>query len=332
MQSRKPRLSFRTTLPDGFRYEKVIVLVAFDRFSYFREVVRAIIGAEGSDDYTLIIAVDRPINSTSNNAWQHLVQFSQDLSTLAKLQNIPIKDVIVSVSDTNLGVWKNKKRAVEMGFRVSDFVVVLEDDIVLETDALRWFEWHIDSGFAFQNPRIALATCWSNLFQYDNRPVEPYDIFLVNEFGLLDKYYTRSWATPWGWAMWKRTWEVVGEAWSGQDINLGRMIQAQQWEETLPLVARCNNIGSFGAHKQGTTHGHIHKRSITSGYFPAIQKCGYQNINGSLRKQDFQSTFELINNAISSGIFERKADYSQLDLNLSVHDLSTLFENRESSC
>ena len=35
-----------------------------------------------------------------------------------------------------------------------------EDDIVVAHDALRWFEWHVTSGLIFDNPDIAVATCW----------------------------------------------------------------------------------------------------------------------------------------------------------------------------
>lgn len=86
------------------------------------------------------------------------------------------------------------------------------------------------------------------------------------------------WAQPWGWATWRRTWDAVGADWSGQDIKLARAIQAQGWFETMPLVARCNNIGSVGAHKKGKGVGHIHQRSVTSASFGNLAACRYREL------------------------------------------------------
>lgn len=115
---------------------------------------------------------------------------AEQLAWLAR-QGQGFAAVHVNASAANLGLWANKKRAVAAAFELSDFVVVLEDDVTLERDGLRWFEWHVTSGLIFSQPNLALATCWSASFPYWPAAVEGRDALAVRELGLLDKYWVR---------------------------------------------------------------------------------------------------------------------------------------------
>lgn len=287
-------------------FSKVITIVAFDRVQYFRRVIRSILAAERSESYSLVIAIDKPSNDSANAGWKLVVDLAESLR-VASQHGQMFHSVLVSISNENLGVWKNKKRGVTLGFEIADFVIVLEDDITLEVDALLWFEWHLESGLVFHNKSIGLATCWSNLFPVDEVSIEMHDILTVRRFGLLDKFMTRSWATPWGWAIWRSTWELVHRDWTGQDQNLGHLMQGLKLRETMPLVARCNNIGSHGVHKKGETTGHIQKRSITSGYFKNTQSCIYKPIESFISQvQENTGTFEYLSTVFPGGIFTRE--------------------------
>lgn len=317
-------------LPPGFRFKKVVAVIAYDRYEYFRQVIDSLRQAWGSDEYILAITIDglpetepedpgpgshagADSNGSQNGkgidasgdvkdgggkgsksgkkSKQHgsssfdragresIVAYSHHLQWLARNGRGAFKDVIVNASAVNLGVWPNKKRAVSGAMALSDFAIILEDDIVLERDALTWFEWHVTSGFIFERPDIAVATCWSTSFPYSESAVEGHDLLVTHDMGLLDKFWLDQWAQPWGWATWRRTWDAVGEGWNGQDLKLGRAIQAKGWFETMPLVARCNNIGSVGFHKQGLGVGHIHQRALTSASFPNLSACRYRELS-----------------------------------------------------
>lgn len=300
----------QAALPPDFRFKKVAAIIAFDRFEYFRRVVDGLRQAWGSHEYIVTITIDGPpsadgqgsgggqpgskkaggkkgggkkgskssSDSFNREGWEAIVAYAHHLQWLAAEGRGSFKEVIVNASEANLGVWPNKKRAVAGAMELSDFVVVLEDDIVLERDALRWFEWHVTSGLIFDRPEIAVATCWSSSFPYHSTAVEGHDLLVVREMGLLDKFWVDHWAQPWGWATWRRTWDAVGAGWSGQDIKLARAIQAQGWFETMPLVSRCNNIGSVGFHKKGAGVGHIHQRALTSASFPNLDRCAYREL------------------------------------------------------
>lgn len=122
--------------------------------------------------------------------WTDTVALAEQLAWLAQ-QGQGFAAVHVNASAANLGLWANKKRAVAAAFDLSDFVVVLEDDVTLEQDGLRWFEWHVTSGLIFSHPNLALATCWSASFPYWPAAVEGRDVLAVRELGLLDKYWVR---------------------------------------------------------------------------------------------------------------------------------------------
>jgi len=149
-------------LPDGFRYEKVVVLVAFDRFDYFQRALSALVSSDGSSLYTLIVAVDGLKANQPNEVVVGRERIINALDSVSKAGHFI--DVMVDVSDLNLGVWINKKRGVSLGFKLSDFVIVLEDDITISQDGLRWFEWHVTSGLIFRHRELATASCWSASF------------------------------------------------------------------------------------------------------------------------------------------------------------------------
>jgi hypothetical protein len=271
------------TIPSHFIFDKVAVVIAYDRFEYFRQTIDHLRRAWGSEHYTVLIKVDGPpTNRTTfdEEGWLSITQYAKDLEYLSS-RGIGFKEVRVNISDQNVGLWPNKKSGVQWGFQQSDFVVVLEDDITLDVDALEWFEWHVTSGLIFNRPEIALASCWSPSFPYDKKYMEGHDLLLASELHAIDKYSLNPWATPWGWATWKTTWDTLGSNWTGQDRHLGTMVRDHKWFETQPFIARCNNIGSYGAHKKGQDIGHIHQRTFTSGSFKNVKGCRYKELASS---------------------------------------------------
>lgn len=302
VHSLKKSIANSAKLPAEFNYTKIITVVAFDRFEYYRECIEGLRTAWGSNEYIIIINVDgrptKPGALYNSTGYDNIVTFSNQLKWLAEA-GVGFKDVIVSVAETQLGLHKNKKRAVQAGFNLSDFVIVVEDDVVFSPDALRWFEWHVSSGLIFNHTDIALATCYALPFPYDsNSLVEAYDLLAVSHLGLLDKYFLRHGHCPWGWAIWRRPWEDVQQEWTGQDLDLLRLVIGKNWFESQPMVARCNNVGLFGVHKRGPGHGSIHRRLVTSSNFLKTESCAYNEIkrgNTSLPfEKDYSHLFELL--------------------------------------
>ncbi|KAI8100276.1 hypothetical protein M9435_006761 [Picochlorum sp. BPE23] len=279
-------------------------MVAFDREKYFVESIESVLRAKGSEGYILLVAIDGQQSGAPNVGWERIVQYAEGLAELCSQKLLPMRDIKISVAHRNLGVWKNKKRAVAWGFEYTDFLIVLEDDITLDVDALRWFEFQSQAGMHPEHARWAVTTCWSNLFPaHEDLSVKCQDILAVKHLKLLDKYIERPWGTPWGWAIWQKTWHMFGEEWTGNDQHLGWLIRNHSMVETLPVVARCNNIGSEGVNKRGLFAGHIQRRSLTSGMFPTALQCHYQPLSRSYSKEISEAqTYNEINRILRSGM------------------------------
>lgn len=111
---------------------------------------------------------------------------------------------------------------------------------------------------------------------------------------------TDHWAVPWGWATWRRTWDAVGANWTGQDADLGQAVASRGWVESIPLVARCNNIGSVGTHRAGKVDWHIHQRALTSGSFRGLAACRYRDLHRA--NTSLHTTFEPLYAMLRHGI------------------------------
>lgn len=239
-----------TVLRDERRpYSKIAAFVAFDRYDYFKRSFEAFSKADGSEDYDVVVFLDGTGNYTSSYEYDEEghrkirdhVKASEWLSDrgLSKFKSVKLDE-----SKNNVGVWKNKKRAVSFSMETRDFAIIIEDDIVLSKDAVRWLEFPLASGLVHERPDIATSTCWSTSFPKTSDPkLSAFDRLSVDVMDMRDAYYENPWSTPWGWSIWKRTWEAVGEEWTGQDSDLARLVRGRGWKELMPLVSRCDNIG-----------------------------------------------------------------------------------------
>src|SRR5688572_20131990 len=63
----------------------------------------------------------------------------QEVIDVCKESNLPNYEVVVN--NKLLGLWANKKKCLHIGFGESDYVVHLEDDILISKDALLFYEW-----------------------------------------------------------------------------------------------------------------------------------------------------------------------------------------------
>ena len=148
-----------------------------------------------------------------------MVQHSQQLKALAEVGQGGFREV--QVSDTRLGVWPNKQA--RWPTPSPSLCGGLEDDILLNPDALRWFEWHVTSGLIFRRPEIGLSTCWSGAFPFD--PTSRPTIYGGQHSGAAGQVHAQLVGNALGLGDVGRTWDKVGSNWTGRDLKLGELVR-----------------------------------------------------------------------------------------------------------
>ena len=252
-------------------FSRVAVFVAYDRYEYFSRAFDAFLAARGSERYDVLVFVDgetgrKPGDAFDREGWLAIQKHAENAAFLASRGAISVKSVSLDVASSNLRVWANKKRAVAAAMERAEFAIVLEDDIVVAPDAIEWFEMAF--GLA-RDPRIATAVCWSTSFPATTDPtLKAFDRLAVETLGMRDQYYENAHATPWGWSVWRSSWEKIGAGWTGQDSDLARIVRERGMVELMPQLARCDNVGAHGSTMRGGAGDPVHARALTSGDFP----------------------------------------------------------------
>jgi hypothetical protein len=103
---------------------KVITMCHFNRPEYSRQVFESLRGCDGISDYLILPHVE-PGND----------------EVRALVEGVDFAECIPTFNSEQFGVGLNTELALADGFRRSDFVIHLEDDVPLASDALQYFEW-----------------------------------------------------------------------------------------------------------------------------------------------------------------------------------------------
>lgn len=131
-----------------------------------------------------------------------------------------------------LGCWVNKKQALDIGFESSDYIIHLEDDVLLSRDALLYFEWakrFID----LSNDPVATVTAYNRFDQKD----------YIESYATPSKARKRAWYNSTAWAIHKPIYNLLNN-WTGEDRDLMRQLhQEKNMFELYPCLSRANNIG-----------------------------------------------------------------------------------------
>lgn len=171
---------------------------------------------------------------------QHEVIFvvepgNDEVLKLCETAALPKYDVVKN--DRLYGLWTNKIRCLELGFERGDFVVHLEDDLLLSRDALIYYEW-CNRTYA-SHP--AIFSC--NTFN----KIRAFDFFNVTCAKCGSPPYTqvrtRPQFTSIGMAFWKNRFESIRSVFDGSDISINDYVAKHQLLETYPVLSRINHIG-----------------------------------------------------------------------------------------
>jgi hypothetical protein len=305
-------------------FSRVAVFVAYDRYEYFYRSFDAFIAARGAEKYDILVFVDgeagrKPEDAFDREGWLAIQKHAYSASFLASRGAIPVKSVKLVVAPSNLGVWKNKKRAVAAAMERAEFAIVLEDDIVVSRDAIDWLEFPVTSGMA-KDPRISTATCWSTSFPATPDPtLKAFDRLAVETLGMRDQYFENPHATPWGWSVWRSTWARVGSEWTGSDADFARLARERGMVELMPLLARCDNVGAHGSTMRGAAADPVHGRALTSGDLPDAPPAFHpaKSVRSPAAEvADYERIYSLVRHGIEDDVRSLGAGLGELETRL----------------
>jgi hypothetical protein len=208
---------------------KIITLCFWKRPEYAQAVLNSLKACAGVDRYTLLMHLDGGGHP--------------DMPAVANSVDFASK-VVIAHSD-HAGCNWNTRRALAHGFNESDYVIHVEEDVILAPDALRWFEW---ASHLRDVKTIFTTNAWRNDVGWmpeQGRPFPP---------GEASRAVAMPFFNCWGWATWADRWREIDAGWTtgtDQSLSWDTSVQTTRGNRLgiQPHISRACNIG-----KEGGTH------------------------------------------------------------------------------
>lgn len=216
---------------------KAIAFTAYNRVDYLDRVLDSWRKVRGLSDWHLFASIDP--SPQSAEVANRFTQFIRDTH---------IGDAVVLIQPEHQGVLHHPWVAFESLFGAGcDFVLRVEDDLVVSDDILEYFTWAAET---FQpDPSVAAVVGYATGPGEDPAKARQLPSF-----------------SPWNWGTWKDRWaQYIGPTWdhdystfngspgnqSGWDWNLNtRVLPSLSKSCVFPEMSRVQNIGQRGTHAQ----------------------------------------------------------------------------------
>lgn len=212
---------------------KAVVLTAYNRPEYLRQVLESWANVHGIQRWDFIISID----------WSEDTHLIEDV--VADFYD-KIPNLIIITHPKNLGVLKHPLEIMDYLFEEFgyEFIVRAEDDLVVSDGVLEYFEIAKHSF----NSVMSIATVHAHS---------------EDEEGELNKVYKEIRFNPWLFGTWKHKWDILRNNWdqdystydtvpgnrSGFDWNFNLRVYPRYVLYGLyPEVSRVKNIGAYGVH------------------------------------------------------------------------------------
>lgn len=213
--------------------KKIITLSLYNRPKYTVKVLEALKRCDGIKNYIIIPVVDNQEMTNNQEVMREiLLRFAQS--------GLPID--CPRFHEDNVGCNANIFTCLNIGFQFTDFLIHVEDDIILAKDALKYFEW-ADKQYK-EDKEVFTIDAYNNE-QHETLP-SAYEIKRSQSF------------KPWGWSTWLDRWESIKDDWQfgfearkgfegggGWDVCMKKLLRKDRYR-VYPRIARCLNIGAIG--------------------------------------------------------------------------------------
>ena len=210
-----------------------IAISAYNRPEYSRRSIAAIFGAKGftPEKHRIFCAMDCYADGSFNQEVFNIYEFF---------------GIIPDVAEQKRGCNYNVRRALELAWEdTPDFVLMIEDDIIISDDALQYIEWAAEK---YKNDHSVHTI---GLWGHDKGPSLPVS---EKDYG---KVMRQSYFTCWGWGTWKDRWEEMLATWTtgddSHDTSWDVVLSSHlgEMEEILPVISRAYNCGEHGGTHRG---------------------------------------------------------------------------------
>lgn len=230
-----------------------IAISAYNRPEYSQRSLAAILGAKGfsRNKFNIFCAIDCYADGSFNQEVFN-VYYSCGISPI--------------VATKKQGCNYTVKAALELAWRDEpDFVLMVEDDIVISDDALEYIEW------AAKKYKEDNSVRTIGLWGHDKIPSLPIS---EKDHG---KVMRQNHFTCWGWGTWKDRWEEMLATWTtgsdhektSWDVVMSGCLNGR--DEILPTIPRAYNCGE----ENGTHRGGAWPGMVASGVIYPDQKIEY---------------------------------------------------------
>jgi hypothetical protein len=197
----------------------VITATHYNRADYTAASLAALAKCEGIGDCLYVARVEHSCDAV-----------------IAAVRAIDFCEVDLVINPQRLGCNANTIAAIEAGFDRSEFVIHVEDDVLLAPDALAYFWWARAAYCG--DPRVATVAAYNR----DKQSPHP---------ALHHHVHRRVWFHPWGWGTWRDRWRNtladaavgVGSGRLTWDTALGHRVVDAKLSEVYPVLSRSQNIG-----------------------------------------------------------------------------------------
>lgn len=186
-------------------------MTLYNRPEYLEQALAHLKKCRGIEDYLLLPQLEPGFPEV-----QRLINY------------IDFMAVDFEVNAKRLDCANNTFAAFSRAFKESDYVILVESDILLAEDALEFFE-HC---YRYKDDPAIFSIC-----AYNREETEEHYML-----------YRKQWFTPWGVALFKRTWDEVREKWDHGHSWAGRLHKELRGDryEIRPRLSRSQNIGAHG--------------------------------------------------------------------------------------
>ncbi len=196
---------------------KVISSTQFNRPEYTKRMLSGLKNCNGIEDYLLVISLDK----------------SSD-EVLEMCSKVDFCDSILILNDPKLGCNKNTENALNNGFLYSDYVIHVEDDILLSKSSLELFE----NLCKYKRDDIFSISLYNRLDKEDVSEEDKKVVLLKNQF------------VPWGFALWRESFEKIkhcfecNEVYKSWDWQISDFVHQNNMANIFTMFSRVDNIGA----------------------------------------------------------------------------------------